>query len=174
MLKIKPLEPGYENQPVRVYRNLLNKTISVQAKAPPKYNWKVIGHITEATLKDVVFFVSAAGQSRAIREHTRNVHAWGQGILLPNQPAIATLPLFYNCFKSEHFHAHNEQGPIVYRARWLVVRNNQVFLSQDALKHPKDNWADEPQMAQLFVFPTLSTKLPRGQGADVSRLASIG
>lgn len=124
--------------------------MSIQGYDPTKKSWRVIGHITEATLKDVVFFVSEKGADRAIREHTRNVHAWGQGILIPDQPTITPLRLYYNVFNSKHFHVDNAQGQIIYRARWLSVKDNQPFLSADALKNPKEDWADAPVQTSLL------------------------
>lgn len=148
MVKIKPLEPGWFGQPVRIYRNLNNGTMSVQGKSGAA--WRVIGHVTEATLQDVVFKISSASQARARQEQVRNVHAWGQGILVADVAAIATLPLYYHSFKSDTFQAGDFAGPPVYRARWLVVHNNLPYLSPDAPRHPCDRWEDTPPQLTLL------------------------
>ena len=148
MAKVKELEPGWLGEPVRIYRNLLNHRMSLQGKAPK--GWRVIGHVTEATLKDVVFFISTAGQARARRESTRNVHAWGQGILIADIGTITPVPLYYNTFTTDTFTVGDPNGQPVYRARWLAIKDNRPWLSQDALRHPADRWEDAPPQLTLF------------------------
>ncbi len=159
---------------MRIYRNLLNKRMSIQSYDSTKKGWRVIGHVTEATLKDVVFFVSQKGADRAIRQQTRNVHAWGQGILVPGQRTTSTLRLYYNVFQSKEFHVDDAQGQVIYRARWLEVRGNMPYLSSDALLHPKDAWADTPAPVQgnLLLFPQADGSGFAGKKAGLRRLSS--
>lgn len=148
MVMLKELESGWIGQVVRVHRNLQNHRMTLQGQGPN--GWRVIGHVTEATLKDVVFVISAAGKARARRNVRRNVHAWGQGILVDGIGTITPIPLYYDTYKTETFTAGDLNGQPVYRARWLAIKDNKPWLSQDALHHPADRWEDAPPQLTLF------------------------
>jgi hypothetical protein len=75
---------------VRVYRNLTQKTWSVQYREPVirkdngrvSYIWRVAGHDRAVVLADVHFHVSAAGYERVRGTGRKDVHAWAIGHLL--------------------------------------------------------------------------------------------
>ena len=69
------------HQTVRVYWNLHKKKFSVQARYG--YDWYVVAHISELTLKNVTFKVSQAGRNRVLRTGVKNVHAYVIGALYP-------------------------------------------------------------------------------------------
>jgi hypothetical protein len=119
-------------QPIRIYRNLNTKKMSVQIKRPG-IGWRVAGYTLNAIVADVSFTVSEASRQRAIREHCRNVHAFGQGQLVAqvDESIVAPVALGYNPFVHGFFYDKNTEQPIE-RCRYLVVRENQVFVSQDA------------------------------------------
>ena len=62
-------------QRVNVYRNLQKKMWSV------RQGGRVIFHCNRIILKDVKFFVQAAGRARVLREKRKNVHAYVSGYL---------------------------------------------------------------------------------------------
>ena len=64
---------------VRVYRNLRNKLLSVQAKV--NGSWLVIGHTDDINLSAPKFVVSKAGRERVIKEQRKNVHAYVVGTI---------------------------------------------------------------------------------------------
>jgi hypothetical protein len=119
-------------QKVRIYRNLNNGTMSIQQKI--EKSWKVTGHITEAVLKDVRFVVSEASRQRVIRERCKNVHAYGEGILvgMRDETIYAPYRLAYNPYTDCKF-LDRESRQTIERCAFLVVRNNLVFVSADAL-----------------------------------------
>lgn len=132
---IKPL-PWDEvtGQTVRIYRNLNNGTMSIQIKGPK--SWKVAGHITNAVVQDVAFRVSDAGRQRVLRDQRKNVHAWGQGILIGKASEVyCPIALGYDPYNDENF-IDKDTRRIITRADWLVVRDNIVYVSPDALGSP--------------------------------------
>jgi len=119
-------------QRARIYRNLNNGRMSIQVKVGK--SWKVVGHIVDAVLQDVQFRVSEAGRQRVIRDGCKNVHAWGEGILLGefDESIIAPINLAYNPYQNETF---LERGTdhIIASCKFLVVRENHVFVTPDAI-----------------------------------------
>lgn len=72
----KPLDwDTYLNQPVRIYRNLGNGKMSIQAKTA--VGWRVVGHVTDCVIRNVSFTVKEPARQRVIRDKQKNVHAWG-------------------------------------------------------------------------------------------------
>jgi len=132
---------------VRVYRNLNNHKISVQAKRGA--GWIVVGHVTELVLADTSFYVSAASQARARNANTRNVHAWATGWLVAElDPSIeAPISLKYN-YKTDNSFVDRQTGKALSACRYLVVRQNCVFVSADALQEPV-----APKLTQLKLKP---------------------
>jgi hypothetical protein len=119
-------------QRARIYRNLNNGRMSIQIKMGK--SWKVVGHVVDAVLQDVQFRVSEAGRQRVIRDGCKNVHAWGEGILLGeiDEEIIAPINLAYNPYRNETF---LERGTdhIIESCKFLVVRQNYVFVTPDAI-----------------------------------------
>ncbi|MEO0986805.1 MAG: hypothetical protein AAFY20_14815 [Cyanobacteria bacterium J06639_14] len=122
-------------QKARIYRNLNNGRMSIQVKTGK--SWKVVGHVLEAVLQDVQFRVSEAGRQRVIRDQCKNVHAWGQGLLLgPAEPSIyAPVDLAYNPYVNDSF-VQRDSDNIITSCKFLVVRDNRVFVSPDAVGAP--------------------------------------
>ncbi len=118
---------------VRIYRNLNNHRISVQIRQGEA--WRVVGHITGCVLASVHFHVSEKGRQRVIKESTKNVHAWASGKLIAQfDDSISTsIDLSYNPYQNKTFVERSSQREIV-ECRYLTVRDNLVFVSEDALK----------------------------------------
>lgn len=138
-MTIKPLDwEAAIGQRCRIYRNLNNGTMSLQLKVK---GWFVAGHVTDAIVRDVSFHISEASRQRVIRDARKNVHAWGEGILIAQfQPEIAApIDLSYNPYEDTTFIARDSKRPIA-RCQYLVVRANAVFVSLDALPslHPEN------------------------------------
>jgi hypothetical protein len=108
---------------IRIYRNLNNGRMSIQAKVSK--SWKVVGHVTDAVVKDVSFKVVESGRQRVIQEQCKNVHAWGQGVLISQlEPDIwAPVDLAYNPYAGSTF-IERHTGREIRHCRYLVVRDN--------------------------------------------------
>ena len=119
-------------QRARIYRNLNNGRMSIQIKAGK--SWKVVGHVLDAVLQDVGFHVSEAGRQRVIRDGSKNVHAWGEGILLgeTDEAIVAPISLAYNPYQHETF-LERGTGHIIESCEFLVVRQNLVWVTPDAI-----------------------------------------
>ena len=70
------------DKPVRVYRNLHKKCISV------KQGSLVRCHARHVVLKDCKFIVSEAGQKRVRQEGKKNVHAFVQGLVVDHMGLV--------------------------------------------------------------------------------------
>lgn len=118
---------------VRIYRNLNNHRISVQVRQDKA--WRVVGHITDCVLANVHFHISEKGRQRVIKESTKNVHAWASGKLIAQfDDSIPTpVDLSYNPYQNKTFVERSSQREVV-DCRYLAVRDNLVFVSEDALK----------------------------------------
>lgn len=66
---------------VRVYRNLHNGKLSVQARIPGK-GWRVVAHAAAIRLANVTFEVSETARQRVLRTGRKEVHAFAVGDLL--------------------------------------------------------------------------------------------
>jgi hypothetical protein len=88
---------------VRVYRNLRNKLLSVQAKV--KGSWLVIGHTNSINLCAPRFVVSKAGRDRVIREQRKNVHAFVIGTVTDETigEGCAVRQVTYNPYRFDSF-----------------------------------------------------------------------
>ncbi|MDB9529546.1 hypothetical protein PN498_26385 [Oscillatoria sp. CS-180] len=116
----------------RIYRNLQNGRMSIQAKSPK--SWKVVGHVLDCVLGDVKFHVVESTRQRVLTQQRRTVHAWGQGTLIgvSDLDIYAPIDLTYNPFLSDRFLERGTQNRIIY-CKYLVMRNNQVWLTPDAV-----------------------------------------
>lgn len=119
-------------QTARIYRNLNNGRMSIQIKVGK--SWKVVGHVLDAVLEDVKFHISEAGRQRVIRDGCKNVHAWGEGILLGavDERIFAPVDLAYNPYVNQTFMERGTDHTIT-GCKFLVVRENQVFVTPDAV-----------------------------------------
>jgi hypothetical protein len=87
---------------VRVYRNLRNGLMSVQAKM--NGSWLVVGHVQSVLLYDAQFKVSQAGRKRVLEQKCKNVHAFVYGELADiDTDVILPTKAFYNPYKYETF-----------------------------------------------------------------------
>ena len=87
---------------VRVYRNLRNGLMSVQAYVGKK--WLVVGHVESLLLYDAEFKVSEAGRKRVIEQKRKNVHAFVYGELADiNTDVVLPTKAFYNPYKYKTF-----------------------------------------------------------------------
>jgi len=133
MAAIKEMDwPAYLGKQGRVYRNLQNGRMSLQAKVGK--NWKVVGHVLDCILENVEFRVVESTRQRILTQQRRTVHAWGQGTLIGvGDPIIyAPIDLTYNPFLSDRFLERGTENCIIH-CKYLVVRNNQVWLTPDAV-----------------------------------------
>lgn len=95
-------------QQVRIYRNLHNGLLSVQTKTSK--GWKVQGHLTDISLRNVHYCVSKSGRERVLRTKSKNVHAFIIGEVLPFLPdnnlaaQWGVESVTYNPYKSDSFH----------------------------------------------------------------------
>jgi hypothetical protein len=98
--------------------------MSIQAKTA--VSWRV--------LRNVTFTVQETARQKVIRDRQKNVHAWDSGVLIEhlNPKAIAPLRLSYNSYIHSSF-VDGRTGIAVTSCSLLVVKNNQVFMSQDSL-----------------------------------------
>ncbi len=161
----KIVEPDWElliGQPVRTYRNLNNWRMSLLYKA--NGSWRLAGHVEQAVLADVEFHVSQSSRDRAVRERTRNVHAYAKGVLLAQQDdrIHAPIALGYNPFycpeEPAFFYQKGTYQPLQ-NCSFLVIRENQVFCSPDALGHPTGS--TNVIQLPLFTNPSSSQKFDR-------------
>ncbi len=115
--------------------------MSIQAKTA--VGWRVVGHVTDCVIRNVSFTVKEPARQRVIRDKQKNVHAWGEGVLIGhlNPTAPTPLRLSYDPYKNSTF-VDGRTGRTVTSCSLLVVQNNEVFISQDALS------ADAPQSTQ--------------------------
>ena len=145
------------DQKIRIYRNLNNGTMSIQQKIDK--SWKVTGHVTACVVKDVRFVISESGRQRVIRDGRKNVHAYGEGILLgeADDDIYAPYSLAYNPYTDASFLDRNSRRSIE-RCSFLVVRNNLVFVSADALSAGGDRSTPHhlTSLPQLFQFQRFS------------------
>ena len=75
------MNPALIGETVKVYRNLHRDTWSLMAAAGPRRG-RVVGYSDAVELANPVLTVSEASRQRAIRERTRNVHAFVVGRVL--------------------------------------------------------------------------------------------
>ena len=88
---------------VRVYRNLRNGLMSVQAKSS-NGSWLVIGHVESCLLYDADFAVSEAGRQRVIKYNRKRVHAYVYGELADIETDVSlSTKVMYNPYKYETF-----------------------------------------------------------------------
>ena len=119
----------YTEQRIRIYRNLNNGIMSIQAKLG---DWRVVGHVKNAVLKDVVFHVAESARQRVIRDRRKNVHAWGEGVLLGEfSEIVCPVVLGYNPYENTNF-VDKSTGLPIQKCHYLIVKDNKVFVSDDA------------------------------------------
>lgn len=144
-------------QKIRIYRNLNNGTMSIQTHTKGT-GWRVAGHVTNAIVADGVFHISESGRQRVIAQNRKNVHAWYEGVLIGQfNPSIdCPIDLAYNPYINETFVERRSQRAIK-RCKYLVVRNNLVFVSPDALPaiEPKNESSSVISLFTMFTWQPL-------------------
>lgn len=125
--------------PVRVYRNLTNKTWSVQYREAfvrpdngrTTHRWRVAGHDAAVCLRDAAFDVSASGRERVIASGQKEVHAYACGTLASYGAEATQSDLFYHlagvCKQRIGYNPRRSSGPHFTRrdASRVVVRAAQ-------------------------------------------------
>ena len=115
-------------QRVKVYRNLHKDTWSLMATEGPQKG-RVIGYANEVLIGSPTLTVGEASRQRAIREHSRNVHAFVVGTVLePRRPEEGLTRVRYNPFRAGCF--TDPGGQCVVRSG-LALLDRQGFLWMD-------------------------------------------
>jgi hypothetical protein len=141
---------GAMQERVRIYRNLNNGRLSIQQKLDGR--WIVTGHVTDCVIEAVTFSVSEAGRQRVIRDRRKNVHAWGEGILIGQSADVAAaIDLAYNPYSNKTF-IDRHTGKTIDRCRYLMALNNRVFVSADAIETAGQK--ARLQITDLSIFQT--------------------
>ena len=116
------------DNPVRVYRNLHKKVISV------KQDGLVRCHADNVVLQNCKFIVSKAGQKRVRAEKRKNVHSYIKGTVVDARATDHILPfkweiLYYNPYKTD-FWTMESNGKEVESAEWVDVDGTGGTLPQ--------------------------------------------
>lgn len=149
---------------IRIYRNLNNGTMSIQTKQSS--SWKVVGHVTNAIVRDVKFHIQEGGRQRVIRDKRKNVHAWGEGVLIGQfdesvvapiafGAALGAIALGYDPYTNATFVERGTTRAIA-KCSYLAVRNNLVFVSRDAVIAPVPKREAEVIDFDFFTFAMLA------------------
>lgn len=97
---------------VRVYRNLHTGKWSIRAVGGPDAG-RVLGHALFLTLTDAAFIVSAAGNRRVREERVKNVHAYVQGVIVPDFADCSRwTAVTYNPYKFTSFVRREDHEPV--------------------------------------------------------------
>jgi hypothetical protein len=110
---------------VRVYRNLRRADWSVM----DPNTGRVVGHLAELVLLDVVFIVSERVRLRVLAQQRRTVHAYAQGTLSDLSVRGGGYRLHYNPFTSGAFWA---AGQIITSAARVDFRPDGAFVDREA------------------------------------------
>jgi len=122
------LEHINPDKPVRVYRNLHKKVISV------KQDGLVRCHADNVVLHHCKFIVSKAGQKRVRAEKRKNVHSYIKGMVVDARLTDHILPfawevLYYNPYNTD-FWTMESNGKEVESAEWVDVDGTGGTLPQ--------------------------------------------
>lgn len=110
-------------QRVRCHLNLHRGDWSITVKG------RVVAHVAEIALADVVFHVRARARERVVAKRCREVHAWAIGtivdtVALPDMPRI---PISYNPYKAATFVVRDSGEPIARCDYALFTANKAAF-----------------------------------------------
>lgn len=111
---------------VRVYRNLRNKLLSVQAFTRGT-GWRVVGHVDQIALANVAFRVSEAGRRRVLAERRKNVHAFVVGTVAATTGAPA-IPVRYSPYEAGSFLTVATRAPVTWAA-FATVTPHAILVS---------------------------------------------
>jgi hypothetical protein len=123
---VEVLEHIDPTKPVRVYRNLHKKCVSV------RQGGIVRCHATNVVLKDCRFIVSEAGQKRVRAEGKKNVHAFIEGFVQDARKSLELLDfgwhaVYYNPYETDRWVMSNYCYDVyVDRAQWVDVWCDEV------------------------------------------------
>lgn len=126
MSRVRALNlPLLVGERVRIYRNLHNGLMSVQAKV--NGNWRVVGHTSNIDLRDVTFKVSEAGRKRVIQNARKTVHAYLVGTVTEFYlyDCSEMWIVSYNPKKAPQFYIVANQRHI-YAANYCSIRDCKV------------------------------------------------
>lgn len=111
-----------KTKPIKIYRCLTRKGkwYSIQQKG------LVVAHTTNIKLRDIEFKINLKGKERAIKEQTRNVHAYIVGYYTENkQIKIKTNKITYNPFKNKGFYRIDNNQEIN-NAKFCIINQKGV------------------------------------------------
>ena len=107
---------------VQVYYNLHKHKWSVKNKK----TGLVIGHCDYIALGNAKYTVQKGGRARVLKDQTKNVHAWVEGDINPNQALEGSIrEVTYNPYKYETFVDKKDES-FVYYADQVLLSHNQV------------------------------------------------
>lgn len=112
----------------KVYRNLNNRKFSIVATTG-QFKGKVVAHADCLTLTNVTFKISQASRDRALREKTRNVHAFSIGTIesFADDCHDNTLEVItYRPFERDCFYRISDNQPIECCSK-LYLNNGMAF-----------------------------------------------
>lgn len=141
---VKKILFGYEPVPDRscwckkgfVYRNLHETCFSVRCYCTASQKGRVILHLNQVYMQDVVFKVSEAGRQRVLSTHQKNVHAGIQGsVCYLEDPSIwraatmkeAWMEITYNPYQMNQF--QTREGVPVRRAKKVYLESTGSYLA---------------------------------------------
>lgn len=117
------------SKPVRVYKNLNKKCLSV------KQGNLVRCHVDNVVLEDCKFIVSKAGQKRVRDEKRKQVHAMVEGMVVENPSEILQLnwnSCWYNPYKTDEF-TDIESGRHLKSAKYCDIDAHDGMLTLGAV-----------------------------------------
>lgn len=112
---------------VKVYYNLHKKCLSVVANEGENKG-RVIGHVQEISLVNVVFKVSAAGRARVLKEKRKNVHATIWGRMTAEDLGQLPTAITYNPYKYSSFVNKADESPVIH-AKKVKVDGRNIWAS---------------------------------------------
>ena len=108
---------------VQVYFNLHKKVFSVKDIKTKR----VIAHVNEIDLGDVIFKVSQAGRERVLREKTKNVHAFVEGTVLSYKTLCSDMVgITYNPYLYSSFVLISDKKPVYYAHTCNMSVTNKI------------------------------------------------
>lgn len=116
------------NSRYKVYRNLNNSLFSILA-VEGKFKGKVVGHAKCVEMNNVTFIISESSRQRAVKEKTRNVHAFAVGHLtgFESHYSVDTLQqITYNPFFLDSFVFVSNSNKVS-RVDQLILSNGKAY-----------------------------------------------
>src|SRR5574343_1415298 len=111
------------NKPVRVYRNLTSKTLSIRQGS------KVVAHSDIVYLSQVRFIVNERGHQRVLEEKQKNVHAFAFGFLMFGEFHTETFDtlISYDPYKMNRFYTVEEMKPVIKADAVMIQSDGKIY-----------------------------------------------